>query len=677
MSSPPPARRTRSRAQAAASEPAPPPMPPPPRKSKRKTPAKSAAQDELEDPRDDNPHPSKRARNSKQPTATSKEVTQESGASATRGRQTSRAPPPATCPQPRRQQGRRERDPLNDDVRRFRAASVPAKTRPVTPASPRSPSLERGRIPRSPTPYASDHHNEELAEVDAQIARLTAMQTSTDQDDGEEQAGQQFGGKEDEEEEQANGGEEEQANGEEEQANGEEEQQANGGEEQRSDDEPPQILESEDSDPDDDYEAAQRVKEREFQRLKRRHPSATRTEDEDEEETEDFERELDGKERGGTRVRKAQSAKKKEKEKEKKKKGGGRKNTEEEEREAGDDGGDEGTDNQARCSGPMSAECKKDADALWTQFLQAVNDLAEQHGKTPQSIHQYIGSINRARREKSGWNLFQTWYTSPTGGGMTKPSDMPPQDWTQQVGDEYHKRLHEAGLNPDDKHTTADVLQALPWLKKYAEEQREAIVEFRIDQGAFAGDINKFCTLLTQLCTTGHTELGVHPFGWVIDTKAGQNRAFSGSEAVARLREHQGLDLKKTMKEYEHKIGMMEVNLKKVNAAGSTSDTGGVPPDTGGVSPATAWPSASKNRDLARQWVKDQLVQDQVQLERARDPEADVDASRYHMHWNWADHGFLKQFRIENWPDDMAAEGLFPSKNFAQTKFGNGDEPAK
>ncbi|KAJ7602011.1 hypothetical protein DFH06DRAFT_1351770 [Mycena polygramma] len=309
---------------------------------------------------------------------------------------------------------------------------------------------------------------------------------------------------------------------------------------------------------------------------------------------------------------------------------------------------------------------QEEADALSTQYHGLIKELAAKHGNSSQTIERYLGTILKPHREKSAWNHYQGYFRAADGGAREKPADMEPSEWTGVVLAEYHKALRDAGIDPESKPTTEQVLDALPHLKKWVADNRSAVIDYRIDSGAFAGDVNKVAGMLTKMCTLAYDELGVHAFGYIVDPVGGESRSFGGSEATTTLKLQGGLDQKKLIKTYEHKLGIIQAQLEK---DGSLAD------GEEGPSPPSHWVSDTWNRDKGRAFIKDCLVEDQVKIEIER---GDLDAMeegavKYQMSWTWSDHAFQKQLRIENWPTAMAADGRYPKQSFQQTSFGNSD----
>ncbi|KAJ7792367.1 hypothetical protein B0H13DRAFT_1935737 [Mycena leptocephala] len=378
---------------------------------------------------------------------------------------------------------------------------------------------------------------------------------------------------------------------------------------------PPEIVESDNSDPDDDYETTQKAKEREFERNKRFHPSATRTEDEDEEDEEDFlEQVRQGEiqsedETGRARKRRNRAGKRVS---EAKGKARWRPGTQ-----------TRTTRDETRRSGPFSKELKKEADELGAEFKKNVPRCAEvwerPAGRSPIPWLAHQGASREERME-----FVSVWKSAPDGR-----NDMMPDDRVErQGGRDYKQALRDSGIEPDDKPDTAHILEALPYLRQWADNSRTAVLDYRIESGAFAGDVNKVVAMLTKLCTLAYDELGLHAFGHVIDVADGQSRAFNR------------LDQRKTLREYEHKIGVIETQLKKVSTSGdATSD----------ASPSE-WVSEGWNRDKGRAYIKDRLVLIRIYLELTTisvtieiargDLKAEDEAARKYQIWVLPKQGF-------------------------------------
>ncbi|KAJ6606680.1 hypothetical protein DFH09DRAFT_1299890 [Mycena vulgaris] len=358
---------------------------------------------------------------------------------------------------------------------------------------------------------------------------------------------------------------------------------------------------------------------------------------------------------------------------EKDKRGGKNGKGKEKEKESGDNDEDSG---KTHCSGPLSAATKEAADALAQAFHSGIEDLARESGKSAQTIHRSLGTLLQPQRRPSAWNVFQRWYNHPDGCDAKKPDDMSKVEWGRQTAEQYKTKFL-SGL--DGEATSDRVFAHMPWLHAWVDEQRDAAIKYRIDQGAFGGDINKVATMVTKLLTLANAELGVHRFGFLVDTKDSKSCAFTGSDVVTELGKQGGLYTKKILKEYENKIGFMESQMCQ---RGKSSGVSAPPPSVGGdsatedggdspVSGSWVWLSFEKKfrRDVARSFVKDSLVVDQVQILLRRGDITEKDAHTYHMHWTWADHAWANQFRIVGWLDMMTGAGQYPQKNFTQTTF--------
>ncbi|KAJ7033987.1 hypothetical protein C8F04DRAFT_1260484 [Mycena alexandri] len=346
-----------------------------------------------------------------------------------------------------------------------------------------------------------------------------------------------------------------------------------------------------------------------------------------------------------------------------------KRNDDEEQPDDDDADASDDTDSSRR-AGPLSTKAKAEAEALRASFHQGIDELARKYGKDAQIIHRHLGTLLKPTRDKSAWNYFQPYTTAPDGGNEQKPADMDARDWSRKVSALWKDKLVEGGLDPNSKPDTLTAFAALPWLKDWAEKSRAAIVEYRLETGAFPGDIHRFTTSLNKTCTQAHEQLGLHVFGQVIDVHGGHSLFFGGSEAVTRLRQQNQAHSKKTLKEYECKIGVIDLQIQR-EAGGATNH----PQPSLFVSDTWDHDKTAVARDKGRAYIKQCLVEDQVAIEVARGTfESDAaEALHYAMHWSFADHGYLHQMRIRNWPDSMAASGRYPKPAFTQTTFSTSD----
>ncbi|KAJ7022243.1 hypothetical protein C8F04DRAFT_1272789 [Mycena alexandri] len=299
----------------------------------------------------------------------------------------------------------------------------------------------------------------------------------------------------------------------------------------------------------------------------------------------------------------------------------------------------------SRRAGPLSTKAKAEAEALRTSFHQGVDELTRKYGKDAQIIHRHLGTLLKPTRDKNPLT-------------------------SRKVSALWKDKLVEGGLDPDSKPDTLTAFAALPWLKDWAEKSRAAIVEYHLETGAFPGDIHRFTTSLNKTCTQAHEQLGLHVFGQVIDVHGGHSLFFGGSEAVTRLRQQNQAHSKKTLKEYECKISVIDLQIQR-EAGGATNHS----QPSLFVSDTWDRDKTALARDKGRAYIKQCLVEDQVAIEVARGTfESDAaKALNYAMHWSFADHGYLHQMRIRNWPDSMAASGRYPKPAFTQTTFSTSD----
>ncbi|KAJ7909806.1 hypothetical protein B0H13DRAFT_1877308, partial [Mycena leptocephala] len=193
-----------------------------------------------------------------------------------------------------------------------------------------------------------------------------------------------------------------------------------------------------------------KAKEQEFERSRRFHPSATRTEDEEDFLKQVWQGEVHRRMRrrgaGKRRNRAGNRAGK-----------GWQKQRERQDGARGSDVDDADDADKTHRSGPFSKELKKEADELGAEFKKNIAALAQKYGKDPQAVHRYLGSLTKAHREKNAWNLYQSWKSAPDGGNDVMPDDMEPQEWSAKVAADYKQALRDSGIEPDDKPDTAHI----------------------------------------------------------------------------------------------------------------------------------------------------------------------------------------------------------------------------
>jgi hypothetical protein len=208
--------------------------------------------------------------------------------------------------------------------------------------------------------------------------------------------------------------------------------------------EPREFLESDPDNSDDDYgtqrELAQRQRDKQVARGKAVPPQS---EDEDAEDEQDFEREIDqhgfkDEVKRSQRAVKSKSVsepkrKAKSKSKERKKSKKGEKDTQERDSDVDEPAkkpqrrktkgkgkgkgkevvmtGNDSTNefDGGHKTGPLPVETRKRAQELFDKYLQDMEALAAESSKHASTLHQAVGSVLKAPRAPSPWNIWQQW----------------------------------------------------------------------------------------------------------------------------------------------------------------------------------------------------------------------------------------------------------------------------
>ncbi|KAJ7305673.1 hypothetical protein DFH08DRAFT_824974 [Mycena albidolilacea] len=135
--------------------------------------------------------------------------------------------------------------------------------------------------------------------------------------------------------------------------------------------------------------------------------------------------------------------------------------------------GEEGEeDTERHKSGPIPAETKKCLNDLYDKFLQDVDGLAAECGKSSTSLHEELHFVAKLPRATSVWNMWQRYFAEKT-----------PTDEKEKMGmnlaTESRKSLIVAlgpDFPPDKVKNTAAILKQLPWLIEFSEDLTEAAV---------------------------------------------------------------------------------------------------------------------------------------------------------------------------------------------------------
>ncbi|KAJ7448329.1 hypothetical protein FB451DRAFT_1411346 [Mycena latifolia] len=324
----------------------------------------------------------------------------------------------------------------------------------------------------------------------------------------------------------------------------------------------------------------------------------------------------------------------------------------------GDDDDKQHEDNDAAQGsfkpGPVPADIRQRAVAAHDTFLATIKLLAEECGKSPNTLHQLAGSVIKTSRGSSPWNVWQLWYAEK----HPKPG-MPSKEFNRLSRAAFKERC---GLDPDEISDAARVWEVMPWLRTWHEElMATATLQWR-DKGKFKGKVQQAMEPIVQQARGIHDTLGVHVLGYLIDTKGGQaSFMWGGSDAFKTMRTQHQMSLFQGILDFEHVLGMIEINKR-----------GG--PDGGGMNllPAEFLQKANENqRDSARQLFARIMGKQTFTACAAAGSTVATKADTFKMQWGpkFLDLAFENKFKLVNYPTVLADEGWIIGGTFPVKKI--------
>ncbi|KAJ7605717.1 hypothetical protein DFH06DRAFT_1348567 [Mycena polygramma] len=333
-----------------------------------------------------------------------------------------------------------------------------------------------------------------------------------------------------------------------------------------------------------------------------------------------------------------------------------------------DDDGDEGEKGSGgnKC-GPVDAEARKQLFEWKDEYEGKVEGLAVRLHKPSSVLWRIVGSEPRHVRQTSAWNMFQAWLYSPNGGKHTADKNLTAQERSAYDKAAYVKALKDAGLDADTHPTTSAVVKKMPWLADWYKELEAAILADQSDKGARKRGITAVAREATSLGERAYKDLNLHVCGYIIDTDGG-SKAFGSSPAFQLMKQRYDTQMRKTLKEYESRIHVLQMELEGASAAAVLKDR----ERQVDLPSNTAYKNSADARDAKRKFIKDRLIQDILAIMVARGDISLEDASAHtlDMKWtSWDDFAFSNQLRLENWDDEMAGRQAYPHRGFSLTKF--------
>ncbi|KAJ7607188.1 hypothetical protein FB45DRAFT_1040453 [Roridomyces roridus] len=311
-------------------------------------------------------------------------------------------------------------------------------------------------------------------------------------------------------------------------------------------------------------------------------------------------------------------------------------------------------DEQDARPGPLNAACKAELKDLQSAFDEGIKAVAKKYGKSVHTLHKHLHLSTTSFRKPSGWNVFQPWYTA-ADGGANSAEGVPSDEWSRKVGEAWKAAKLEAKLGA--KPSLEECFKAMPWLEEWNKTHKAAIIDFRVDQGAFPADINKVIDTTTKMGVSAYQTMGLHLNAMLLDPAHGHNRLIAGSQAVEVLQSRADLNWEKQMTLTSAKVTVIQDKLDKQGTIAEDEDLDQTKPEDKYPSMMVGL-TGDKLRDKFRKYVQTRLVSYLRAIMKARGCE-ETEISKAQMRWTltgWADLAYKYQLRLENYPDEVVAQ---------------------
>ncbi|KAJ7213501.1 hypothetical protein GGX14DRAFT_563822 [Mycena pura] len=239
---------------------------------------------------------------------------------------------------------------------------------------------------------------------------------------------------------------------------------------------------------------------------------------------------------------------------------GGGKGKGKELQDAEQDASDGDSDGAEFKSGPIPQDILDRLTALHDAFEKDVGKLANECGKSPLSLHKYLGTVAKTSRQQSPWNIFQMWHAVQHPKLETTSSTV--YNWlcrerfTDACPQLSKEQLSDSGL----------VRAAIPWLFEWHKETMDKALATWRNDGRFKSKVQSAIKPMVQMARSVYHELGVHVLGYVIDPQGQASYLWATTDESKAMRSSQQLDITQTMRDYETLIRVEEMKARGLNS---------------------------------------------------------------------------------------------------------------
>nr|GAT42491.1 predicted protein [Mycena chlorophos] len=270
-------------------------------------------------------------------------------------------------------------------------------------------------------------------------------------------------------------------------------------------------------------------------------------------------------------------------------------------------------------------------------FQASIVDIAECCNKTPDAIHQKIGTGYKLSRGKSAFNIYS----------MRHAIDDPKSDGESNADYNARVRADFLALLPDDwtdaqRSDSALVFKHLPDLEDWYINHSAAVVSVWREKGQLKRRAHKFLEPVLAMAKILELEFGLHLMGYVLDPDHEASFAWAGTDATKKIREKHDYMLNNNCKDMASMIRL-----------------GDRAPSAFSLQPVMGQPQTDKaSRDVAREDFR-KLLTAPIYAALSR---ADITSSslqKFRIRWTvkFLEWCFRAQIRIINWPVGLATRG--------------------
>ncbi|KAJ7440020.1 hypothetical protein FB451DRAFT_1415382 [Mycena latifolia] len=303
--------------------------------------------------------------------------------------------------------------------------------------------------------------------------------------------------------------------------------------------------------------------------------------------------------------------------------------------DSSDNNSDNNSDTRHK-SGPVPTAIQERLTSAYDTFLAEVDALARECGKTPNTLHQIVGSKVKGVRKSSTWNIWQSYHAEK----HPKPSDMEMPEYNRLA----HQRFKEAtGLTGHDLNDLDAIYQAFPELQTWHDNLMANATAHWRDKGKFKYKVTKAMEPIVRQARLVSQTMGVHVWGYVIDVQGQASTMWGSTGDFKTMHTQYESSLCEGMKEYEHVLGTIAMQRWAADAG---------QPLVGLLLPqALAAKDGEGARDSRRRvFAKIMSTQLVAALTAAGNPP--TDPAKTKMVWGpkFLDLAFTNQFKIINYP---------------------------